>query len=228
MVAGSPGGPELVAGLPAWRASEELRATLEASRRAGFIGETSLDDHLSHAAGFAAVVEHLTGAPPGLVADLGSGGGLPALVLAEWWRATEFVLIESQQRRAGFLHEVVQARAWTDRVTVLQGRAEVAGRDGRWRGTCDVVTARSFGRPGVTAECAAPLLRGGGLLVVSEPPSEGDQARWPPERCADVGLEPLGAFRVADQFGYEVLQQTSRCPERYPRRTGVPAKRPLF
>ncbi|MGC8463291.1 MAG: 16S rRNA (guanine(527)-N(7))-methyltransferase RsmG [Acidimicrobiales bacterium] len=218
----------VVASIPGWQASEELHATLMASRHAGFIGEASLDDHLAHAAGFAAVVEHLTGGPPGLVADLGSGGGLPALVLAEWWLTTQFVLIESQQRRAEFLHEVVQAREWTDRVTVLQRRAEEVGRDDRWRETFDVVTARSFGRPGVTAECAAPLLRSNGLLVVSEPPSEGDQARWPTEQCAELGLEPRGAFRVADRFGYEVLEQTMMCPERYPRRTGVPAKRPLF
>ena len=50
------------------------------------------------------------------------------------------------------------------------------------------MTARSFGPPAATAECAAPLLAVGGLLVVSEPPDGPD--RWPADALAALGLEP--------------------------------------
>ena len=88
-----------------------------------------------------------------------------------------------------------------------------------------IVVARSFGAPAVLAECVAPLLAVGGLLVVSEPPG-GDGSRWPAGGLAEVGLAALDAvpgppalFRAA---------QTVPCPDRYPRRVGIPAKRPLW
>jgi 16S rRNA (guanine527-N7)-methyltransferase len=116
------------------------------------------------------------------------------------------------------------------RVTVVHQRAEVAGRDPAYRGTFDGVVVRSFGSPAVVAECAAPFLRPGGWLIVSEPPgaSEGDEqsSRWPADQVAQVGLEP-GEF-VRGDFGYQVLYQREECPDRFPRRNGVPTKHPLF
>lgn len=111
-------------------------------------------------------------------------------------------------------------------------RAEEAGRDPELRATFDLVTARGFGPPAVVAECAAPFLRPGGLLVVSEPPA-GEAARWPAAGLAPLGLEPVGPPLTLEvgsgQTGtYQVLHQRIACPERWPRRTGIPAKRPLF
>jgi 16S rRNA (guanine527-N7)-methyltransferase len=107
---------------------------------------------------------------------------------------------------------------------VLLGRAEIVGRSER-RGSFDAVVARSFGPPAVTAECAAPLLRPGGRLVVSEPP-DGTEERWPEDGVAAFGLA-RGA-RLPGPPGIQVLTQVEPCPEAYPRRDGLPAKRPLF
>jgi 16S rRNA (guanine527-N7)-methyltransferase len=125
---------------------------------------------------------------------------------------------------------------------VVQARAEEAGRDPGFRACFDIVVARSFGRPGVVAECAAPLLARGGWLVVSEPPPsdhapgptaapEGKDPRAIPERWPDSGLALLGLETVENirtEFEYRVLRQRTLCPDRYPRRNGVPAKKPLF
>ncbi len=117
---------------------------------------------------------------------------------------------------------------------MIQDRAERAGRDPGLRGSQALVVARSFGAPAVLAECAAPFLQVGGLLVVSEPPtpgsSRGEQVghpdRWPEEELGELGLAPAGfAHR---EFGYQRLRQAAPCPERYPRRDGMPTKRPLF
>ncbi len=170
--------------------------------------------------------------------DLGSGGGVPGLVLAERWPAAGAVLLDANQRRARFLAEHVGSLGWEERVTVACLRAEEAGRDPAYRGCLPVVTARSFGVPAVVAECGAPLLQVGGILVVSEPPvgrrphPGGDEAevghpgRWPLEALAELGLRPL-AFE-SGRFSYQVLLQEAPCPPRYPRRTGVPEKRPLY
>jgi 16S rRNA (guanine527-N7)-methyltransferase len=90
------------------------------------------------------------------------------------------------------------------------------------------VVARSFGSPAVTAECAAPFLEVGGILVVSEPPDRGASVRWPVEGLADLGLAPVASGGHRGRFGYQVVEKQVPTPDRFPRRTGIPAKRPLF
>lgn len=200
---------------------DEVRTWLERSRDYGFLGPGPVDDHLQHARGFAEVV----GQAPAAVVDLGSGGGVPGLVLASLWPSTRFVLLDSAERRTAFLDEAVTGLGWGPRVEVVRLRAEVAGREHRFRGQFPVVVSRSFGSPPVTAECAAPLLAVGGVLVVSEPPdAAAAEARW--AGVAAVGLR-LAERRTAGA-GYAVLRQESSCPDRFPRREGVPAKRPLW
>lgn len=171
------------------------------------------------------------GAPaPGTWLDLGSGGGLPGLVLAWHWSRSRAVLLDANLRRTDALQRAVAALDWAGRVRVLRARAEVAGREPEWRRSQQVVVVRSFGPSAVVAECAAPFLEAGGHLVVSEPPARGDVSghpdRWPAPALSELGLRPLH-FSQGD-FGYQVLVQTHPCPDRFPRRTGVPAKRPLF
>jgi 16S rRNA (guanine527-N7)-methyltransferase len=219
-----------------------LLEALSQARAWGFLGNGPLDVHVAHAQGFADAVDsvnpgerHLDGdslaADPrvGLWMDLGSGGGIPGLVLAYLWPDREAVLLESNERRSRFLAQVVEDHGWGDRVRVLTERAEVAGHIDGLRRAFTLVVARSFGSPPVTAECAAPFLRRGGFLVVSEPPAisvEDGDARWPRDPLASVGLERLDLRR--DTFGYQLLRQSADCPERFARRVGVPAKRPLY
>jgi 16S rRNA (guanine527-N7)-methyltransferase len=136
------------------------------------------------------------------------------------------VLVETMARRATFLRSAVGALGLADRVTVVGDRAETVGRSGAWRGRCDLVTARGFGPPAVTAEVGAPLLRIGGTLIVSEPPG-GAPERWSNDGVAMLGLGPssLGAAQGA---AYAVMTLRTPCPERFPRRPGIPLKRPLF
>jgi 16S rRNA (guanine527-N7)-methyltransferase len=215
-----------------------LRAALERARELGYLGERPVEAQIAHSLGFARVVEEQLGGQPPQFLDLGSGGGVPGLILAERWPTAGAVLLDANQRRARFLTEQLRSLGWEERVTVACVRAEEAGRDPRYRGSQPVVTARSFGLPAVVAECGAPLLRVGGILVVSEPPLDpardlhadradvGHLDRWPAEALAELGLRPA-AFESA-QFSYQVLRQQAPCPPRYPRRTGVPEKRPLY
>jgi 16S rRNA (guanine527-N7)-methyltransferase len=203
------------------------------ARRAGFLGPGPIEPHLEHAVGFVDLARRQpvpsgTGAPR--ILDLGSGGGLPGLVIAIRWPATTLVLLDANGRRTEFLQRAVRRCGLGERVSVVHQRAEVSGRDPEYRGTFDGVVVRSFGAPAVVAECGAPFLRQGGWLIVSEPPGapdeNGHRERWPADGVDQVGLE-LGEF-VRKGFGYQVLYQREVCPERFPRRNGVPAKQPLF
>jgi 16S rRNA (guanine527-N7)-methyltransferase len=207
-----------------------LEELLLEARALGFLGPSPLDLQVRHAQGFAAITRRLSGTGSTSLVDLGSGGGLPGLVVALEWPDVSVALLEANGRRAAFLRRAVDRLDLHSRVSVLEERAEVAGRDPDLRATFDGALARSFGRPAVLAECAAPLLEVGAWLLVSEPPrSEGearDEERWPAEPLRQFGLEP--AEVIHEEFEYRVLRQRDPCPERFPRRNGVPAKKPLF
>ena len=193
---------------------------MEDARRAGFLGPGPVAFHVEHGLGFA------DGLPiHGRIVDLGSGGGVPGLVLALARPDTSWLLLDSQQRRAHFLEQAVERLGLGNRATVFGGRAERAGRAPDHRSRYDGVVARSFGSPPVTAEAAAPMLRVGGLLTVSEPPDPA--VRWPAADLLKLGLEPVRRYETAVGH-YQVLQQVSPCPDRFPRREGVSRKRPLF
>jgi 16S rRNA (guanine527-N7)-methyltransferase len=207
-----------------------LRELLSEARAAGFLGPGPIGPQLHHAEGFASIARRLAAAGPANLVDLGSGAGLPGLVVAGGWPEASMALIEANGRRAAFLRRAVDRLGLSDRVTVLEERAEVCGRQECLRAGFDGALARSFGRPAVVAECAAPLLRVGGWLVVSEPPrtdpgTEGE-TRWPATELHQFGLEPDEV--VHEDFEYRTLRQTAPCPDRFPRRDGVPAKRPRF
>lgn len=202
-----------------------LWEVLQQARAVGALGNGSLAAHVWHASVFAEVLREVGDDPDTVLLDLGSGGGLPGLVLAFIWPDRKIMLLDGSRRRTEFLRDAVDFCGLTGRVKVVFDRAETAARQERFRGTIGVVVSRSFGPPAVVAECAAGFLSLGGLLVVSEPPlpSEG---RWPVEELANVGLRPHRRIEAPRHF--QILQQVAACPDRYPRRTGIPAKRPLY
>jgi len=204
----------------------DLEAVFDEARRLGFVGGSSSVPHLRHAEAFVASIERLGGVDVGL--DLGSGGGLPGLVLADRWPDSRWYLVDASQRRAEFLSDAVVALGWTDRVEARRGRAETLARQPELRGQVGVVTARAFGPPAVTAECGSGFLRVGGHLLVSEPPTA-EPSRWSVPGLAELGLieDATGTVR-GEEAHVQALRQDHPCPARYPRRDGVPAKRPLF
>ncbi len=201
---------------------------LEDARRLGFLGPGPVEAHLDHADGFGHILsdERPDHGPWSRAADLGSGGGVPGLALALRFPASRWLLVDSAARRAAFLRAAAGTLGIADRVTVAEIRAEELGRQAAARGRFDVVVARGFGPPPVTAECAAPLLTVGGRAVVSEPPG-GDRGRWPVDGLGILGMT-VGPAVQAGGGSFQVLVQRHPCPPRYPRRVGVPAKRPLF
>ncbi|MGQ0616176.1 MAG: RsmG family class I SAM-dependent methyltransferase [Acidimicrobiia bacterium] len=198
-----------------------LRHILEKARDLGFLGPDHVDAHIGHALAFAPAV-----APtPRQALDLGSGGGVPGLVLAMAWPESRWGLVDAGKRRSEFLTWAVDLLGVSRRVDVWWGRAEEMARQPGLRARHDLVVARSFGPPAVTAECGAGFLSLGGSLLVSEPPAPA-QGRWDVAALAALGLTDAGLW--SERPSIRRLIAVALCPERYPRRTGLPAKRPLF
>jgi 16S rRNA (guanine527-N7)-methyltransferase len=195
---------------------DRLLDVLAESTRLGFIGGDAVAGHVAHSRRFARAL-----ADAGRVLDLGSGGGLPGLVLA--WDHPELVvvLLDANSKRTDFLHRAIGRLDLGGRVHVWAGRAEVLGRDPERRASQDAVVARLFGPPARTAECASPFLRVGGRLVVSEPPES--VGRWPVVGLAQLGLRAMVDPAIGE--GLQAFEQTSPCPDGFPRRRLEP---PLF
>jgi len=206
-----------------WFPTDKLVESLVSAQERGAIGPGAIEDHIAHALGFAEACPELGFAAT--VLDLGTGGGLPGLVLAERFNRPRFLLLEGRTKRANRLRADVQALSLQERVHVVGERAEAAAHDKDLREQVDVVVTRSFARPGVTAECASPFLRPGGALVVSDPP-EAITDRWPEDPLSELGL--MVENRIVVPRAFTVLRRVGSCPERYPRRVGIPEKRPLF
>jgi 16S rRNA (guanine527-N7)-methyltransferase len=205
------------------RAATPLLAVLEEARELGLLGPGPVTRQLEHALDLARGV----GAFHGRMLDLGSGGGLPGLVLFAGWPAATGVLLDAQRRRCDFLERAVATLDLGDRVEVGCGRAEVLARAPELRAAFDLVVARSFGPPAVTAECSAGFLRRGGELVVTEPPNSEVSDRWEAAGLAQLGFAPAVPIREGETGAVRIRLQGA-VDERWPRRDGVPGKRPLW
>jgi 16S rRNA (guanine527-N7)-methyltransferase len=162
------------------------------------------------------------------LADLGSGGGFPGLVLAIALPEAHVALVESVSRKCAFLRGAVEALALGN-VEVVCGRAE-DWPDGL--GAHDLVTARALAPLSVLVEYAAPLLASGGHLVAWKGRIEGVETADGRAAAAALGMSEPSAIAVSpfagagDRYLY-LNSKVSMTPPGYPRRSGMARKRPI-
>jgi 16S rRNA (guanine527-N7)-methyltransferase len=140
-----------------------VRVLADIQRRGG-IGSQPIEDALAHSRRFLAVC------PAGaqVAADLGSGGGLPALVIAVGRPELEMHLVERRATRADLLRRAVTALDLASRVHVHAEDVTAFARRGVGP---DLVTARSFGPRSRTLAAAADVLGSRGWILISDPPT---------------------------------------------------------
>lgn len=206
-------------------ARRQLIAHLERARARGFVGPGPVDPHVEHTEALAAAVGSDFG---GRFLDLGSGAGLPGLALLLAWPQATGTLLDSRQRRCAFLEEALGELGVDGRGDVACGRAEELARRVDRRSAYGLVVARGFGSPATTAECAVGFLRGGGRLVVSEPPGGPRPDRWPADALRELGFEGPELRGGDEAPRFAVLTLPEPASDRWPRRVGVPAKRPRW
>ena len=165
----------------------------------------------------------------GVVVDVGSGGGFPGLVIAAVAPEVEVHLVEARRKRAGLLTEMAEALGLA-RVTAHGERAEEAGR-GALRERADLVIARAVAPLPVLLEYTAPLAATGGTIVAvkgSRGEAELAEAGTALEalNCEHTGTKQMRS-EVAGQMRVLLFRKRGATPSRYPRRPGMPEKRPL-
>lgn len=165
------------------------------------------------------------------VADLGTGAGFPGIPLAIMLPDWEFVLIDSLNKRIGFLEEVIK-QLQLNNVSVCCGRLEEAGRRPEYRERFDIVVSRAVADLRVLIELAVPFAALSGSFISYKGENAGTELEMCGKalaelNCSEPEIIPYKEETSDINRNLVVIRKIGACPDRYPRRTGVPAKRPL-
>ncbi len=195
---------------------------LDANRRVNLTGAGDVAALLPH------LVDSLTLVPlvvPGrTLVDVGSGGGLPGIPLAIA-TGVRVTLIEPIAKKAAFLRAALETCGLAGEA--LAERAEVAARDPRYREAFDLATARAVSRAPTVAELTLPFLRVGGRALLQRGALEERERQAVDDAAPVLGGVVLEERSLGGERRILVLEKRTASSERFPRRNGVPEKRPL-
>lgn len=167
----------------------------------------------------------------GKLADIGTGAGFPGIPLKILRPELDVCLVDSLAKRVEFLNAVVSNLNLT-KIEAVHARAEDLGRNDRYRAGFDSVTSRAVARLPILLEYAIPLLKLNGRFLAAK----GLVAEQEVNESA-MALELLGGeLRAIENYvlgdGAEhralvIVEKVKKTPPAYPRRAGIPAKKPL-
>lgn len=164
------------------------------------------------------------------VFDLGTGAGFPALPLAIARPDLQILAVDGTSKKIEFVGATAAELGLS--LTARAARAEDLGQSPQFRATQDAVVTRAVAALPVLVELSLPLLREGGVLLAQKGPFLAEELD-----AGKKALELVGGA-IIDQIDFKlphlgdarsivVIQKTAPTPEKYPRRAGMPAKRPL-
>ncbi len=157
------------------------------------------------------------------VLDLGSGGGIPGIPIKIYNPALRFSLVESNKKKGLFLTHMVKLLEIRETEVLIESGEALAHHKGRREGY-HILISRAFGALNVLVELGLPFLKIGGRLI---------SLKKREEKIEDaIGVIKLlgGELKKAEEVGgmkMVVLEKVSRSPDKYPRKAGIPRKRPL-
>lgn len=208
-----------------------LTALGRANQSLNLISFSDVNDLRAHAVD---ALQALRGAPAGSeqkVVDVGTGGGFPGIPLALARPQWRFFLLDSVRKKQAAVDSIAQAEGM-DNVTVVWARAEEFARQPEQRESFDLALCRAVGRLSTVMELTLPMLKIGGAALLHR--------GWEGPREA-AECEPL-AIKMASRMGAKIpyrlfgldrdrfvicIEKTSQIDTSFPRRPGIPAKRPL-
>lgn len=167
------------------------------------------------------------------IVDVGSGGGLPGIPIGISFRGIHVSLVEATAKKAKFLQSVAH-RIGIENLTVVNERAEEVGRSVAHRENYDIATARALAPLDVLAEYCLPLVRVGGHVLAMKGRVEKEEIESGRVAAEYLGAEISDIIKVHRLPEYEqkqrhlvVFEKVRQTSAKYPRRVGIPAKKPL-
>lgn len=163
--------------------------------------------------------------------DVGTGAGFPGMPLKLVCPDTRLTLLEATGKKVTFLEYIVE-QLGLQQVTVIKGRAEDLAHDPAHREQYDLVLARAVAELPVVAEYTLPFCKLGGWVVAQKGESGAAEA-WTADRAITLlggelrRVVPVELPGLPEDRSLIVIEKTGLTPAAYPRRPGIPSKRPL-
>ncbi|GAP11572.1 16S rRNA m(7)G-527 methyltransferase [Bellilinea caldifistulae] len=169
--------------------------------------------------------------PPERLIDIGTGAGFPGIPLKIIYPRMKLTLVESVGKKLEFCRHIVQTLKLED-VTLLQARAEALGQDRAYREQYDWAVARAVATLPVLAEYLLPLVALGGKMLAQKGESAHTEAVAAEKAIRVLGGElqqiiPVLVPGIAEERYLVVVDKVAITPPGYPRRVGLPARRPI-
>ena len=163
--------------------------------------------------------------------DVGSGAGFPGIPLKIAFPQIDLVLLESTGKKAKFLTHMVETLSLKS-VRVVCGRAEESARLPEYRERFDAAVVRAVSELTVLAELTLPFCRVGGRLIAQKKGEIGDEIALAAGAITTLGggspaMQRVRVSGLTDDRCLVIVDKLSATPPRYPRRAGMPSKRPL-
>ena len=162
----------------------ELEPVLLTAQKIGALSGAPIDQIISHALWFAKAIP----SSAKRVIDLGSGAGVPGLIVAFDRPELELVLVDRRSGRTDSLTRSVLALNLGSRVSVKCSEIGDLVRDSKFFKQFDAAISRGLGPPLETLRLSRDLVKPGGVVIISEPPPT-TQSRWNPSEVLNLGLE---------------------------------------
>ena len=165
------------------------------------------------------------------VIDLGTGAGFPGMPLKIMFPNMKITLADSLNKRILFLNEVVDALK-LEGVTTVHGRAEDLAADPNYREQYDYCVSRAVANLSTLSEYCLPFVKKGGMFISYKSEKIAEEAVEAKKSITILGGKVNRQIELylpnSDIYrNLFIIDKISKCPNKYPRKAGLPSKEPL-
>jgi len=163
--------------------------------------------------------------------DVGTGAGIPGIPLKILLPEIELVLLDATKKKAGFLEHIIQQLNLKD-VEIVVGRAEEVAHKSEYRQQFDLVLSRAVAGLSALVELTLPFCAIGGRFIAQKKGSIETEVQSAQQAISLLGgeltdVKSIDLPEFGDRRWLVVIDKVGETPAQYPRRPGIPAKRPL-
>ncbi len=166
------------------------------------------------------------------VIDIGTGAGLPGIPLKIALPEIRLVLLEATSKKVKFLQHIV-AMLGLENVEIVNGRAEAIAHDVQYREKFNLALSRAVAALPILVELALPFCKTGGRFIAQKKGDVEKELKQAEKAIATMGgrfneVKPVELLTPEDKRCLVIIDKISPSPTAYPRRPGMPEKRPLI
>ena len=177
------------------------------------------------------LLPYLPGSSSFSLIDIGTGAGFPGIPLKILFPQMHLTLVESVQKKAAFCEQVIHKLGFTN-AEVRTERAEELGQAAKFREQADVAAARAVAGLPTLLEYLFPLVKVGGNVLCQKGENAAEEVEQAKAAADALGGKLVAVKNIAypvfsDKRYLVIYQKTSPTPAQFPRRVGVPLKRPI-